>query len=263
MPDLITTVEEWLENVKSDDGHSTFRGTDDQYRHAHRRGETVDPNFGKPPQASYIGSTSTHRAKPHERQKPSQNVPPRRHEDFSGSRLRAEPRGNNQGSLSRQQLPVSGNPPRSPYNEAAPQSNLQRPYTTSVHGGYTSHPIPHLQTRPPEIAPVSHVTTFPAPRPQRPLASVASYQNTYVAPTLNHTVQESSSTHRQSGHRDAYPASGGSVQVNVAQGTQSVGFRTAEGNDAYERYLRSGGQLDSIGSGTSNFPRMDMPYGTR
>ncbi|TGO20581.1 hypothetical protein BPAE_0284g00080 [Botrytis paeoniae] len=188
-----STVERWLDTIKSDDGRSTVRGEDDKYRHADRRDESVDPNFDKPSQALHIGSASRHQAKPHERQKISQNVLPLQNENSGGPRSRAKPRGNSRGSLSRQQLPVSGNSPRSPYSEAAPQSNLPRPYSTSV---------------------------------------------------------------------DAYPTSEGSVQGTVPQETARVGFRIAEGNDAYERYLRSGGQLDSIGSETGNFSRMGMPYGT-
>ncbi|KAF5870688.1 uncharacterized protein Bfra_009235 [Botrytis fragariae] len=257
-----STVERWLDNIKSGDDRSTVRGEDDQYRHADRRDEPIDPNFGKPPQALHIGSTSRHRAKPHERQKISQNVLPPQNENSGGSRSRAKPRGHNKGPLSRQQLPVSGNSPRNSYSEAAPQSNLPRPYSASVYGSYTSRSVPHCRTIPPEIAPVSYATTFSVTRPQRASASVASYQDTYVIPTLNHTVQESSSFPQQNRHRDAYPSSEGLAQGTVAQETQRVGFRTAEANNAYGRYLRSGGQLDSIGSGTGNFSRMGMSYGT-
>ncbi|TGO11666.1 hypothetical protein BTUL_0104g00110 [Botrytis tulipae] len=247
------TVERWLDNIKTDDGWSTVRREDDRY--ADRREESVDPRFGNPSQALHIGSTSRHRAEPGKRQKSSRNVHPPQPTNSSGSRSRVRPRRDNQRPLLPQQLPISGNSPRSPYSEAASQSNLPHPYSSGAHGSYNSHSISR-------IAPVSHVTTFRVTRPQQDSARVASHQNTYAIPTLNHTVQESSSFPQQNHHRGAYFTSERSVQGTVAQGNQRVRFRTAEGNDAYEIYLRSRGQIASIGTGTGDFSRMNMTYDT-
>ncbi|THV49787.1 hypothetical protein BGAL_0179g00120 [Botrytis galanthina] len=255
------TVERWLDNIKSDDGWSTVRGEDDRY--AVRREESLDPSFGRPSQALHTKSTSRHRAEPRERQKSSRNVLPPQPENSGSSRSRVTPRRDNQRPLLPQQLPISGNSPRDPYSEAAYQSNLPHPYSSSAYGSYTSHPVPPLGIRSSEIAPGSHATTFQVTRPRRASVCIVSHQDTYVVPTLNHTVQESSSFPQHSRHRNSYLTSERSVQQTVAQGTQRVRFRRAEGNDAYERSLRRGGQLDSIGSGTGNFSRMGISYDTR
>ncbi|TGO32186.1 hypothetical protein BHYA_0342g00050 [Botrytis hyacinthi] len=247
------TVERWLDKVKSDDGWSTVRGEDDRY--ADRRDKFVDPSFGKPSQALHTKSTSRHRAELRKCQRSSRNMHPLQHENSGGSRSRVTPRRDNQRPLLPQQLPISGDSSRGPYSEAASQSNLPQPYSSGAHGSYTSHPIP-------QIAPVSHVTTFRVTRPQQASASVASHQNTYAIPTLNHTVHEFSSFPQQNCHRGAYLTSERSVQGTVVQGTQRVRFRTAEGNDAYERHLRSRGQITSIGTGTGDFSRMSMTYDT-
>ncbi|KAF7914193.1 uncharacterized protein EAF01_000599 [Botrytis porri] len=263
-----SNVERLLDNIKSDDGRSTLRGEDDQYGYTGPRNESVDPSFRNKPQASTIEPAPIYRAKPHEYKKSSRNVPPPRHENFDrrsigDSRSGVNPRSNNQGPRSLQQLPVSNNSPRIPYYETAPQSAFPRPYSSTLRNRFTSHSVSRLQIRSPEIAPVSHPDTFSVARPQRVPVGVASYRDTYVIPTLNHTVQESSGLSADNPRIQiiyAQPTREGLVQRTIAQETRRAGFRTAEENDAYGRYLRSGGQLDSIGSGTGNFSRMGMPY---
>ncbi|KAF7890660.1 hypothetical protein EAF00_008975 [Botryotinia globosa] len=252
MPDN-NTVERWLDNIKSDDGWSTVRGEDDRY--ADRREESVDARFGKTSQALHTESTSRYRAGSDKHQKSSRNVHPPQPKNSSGSRSRVTPRGDNQHPLLPQQLPIGGNSSRGAYSEAASQSNLPHPYSSGTHGSYTSHSIP-------QIAPVSHVTTFRVTRPQQASARVVSHQNNYAIPTLNHTVQESSSFPQQNHHRGAYLTSERSVQGTIAQGTQRVRFRTAEANDAYEMHLRSTGQIASIGIGTDDFSRVSLTYDT-
>ncbi|TGO48632.1 hypothetical protein BOTNAR_0466g00080 [Botryotinia narcissicola] len=252
MPDN-NTVERWLDNIKSDDGWSTVRGEDDIY--ADRREEYVDSSLGKPSQALHTESTSRHRAESDKRQKSSRNVHPPQPKNSSGSGSRVTPRRDNQRPLLPQQRPIGGNSSSGPYSEGASQSNLPQPYSSGAHGSYTSHPIP-------QIAPISRVTTYRVTRPQQASARVASHQNNYAIPTLNHTVQESSSFPQQNHHRGTYLTNKRSIQETIAQGTQRVRFRTAEANDAYEMHLRSTGQIASSGTGTDDFSRMSLTYDT-
>ncbi|TEY47659.1 hypothetical protein BOTCAL_0302g00060 [Botryotinia calthae] len=241
-----STVERWLGNIGSNDGQSTVRGGDNQRSYASRKDESVDSSFGKPPQAS-----SRRRAKPHEHQKSSQKSLPPQRERFEGrsssdSRSRVKPRKNNQDPRWSQWLPVSDNSSHNTYSETASQSNLPRSYSPSGHGRYTSYSIPSLGFRSPEVAPVSHITITPVTELQRPSAGVASHQGISDIPTTYHTVQRFPSSPNQGRHRDAYSTINGSFKYTVPQETQTIGFRTAEGKDAYERYLREAGHIERM-----------------
>ncbi|KAM0144295.1 hypothetical protein ACHAO1_000053 [Botrytis cinerea] len=241
-----STIERWPGNIESNDGQSTVGREDDQHRYASRKDESVDSSFGKPPQAS-----SRYRAKAHKHQKRSQKSLPSQRESFEGrsssnSRSRVKPRKKNHDPRSSQRLPVSDNSPRSLHSEAAAQSNLPRSSSPSGNGRYTSYPIPSLGFGFPETTAASHITIALATEPQRPSAGVTLHQGIYDIPTTYHTVQGFSSSPHQGHHRSGYPTSEGSFQYTVPQEIQRIGFRTAEGNDAYERYLREAGQIERM-----------------
>ncbi|KAM0170273.1 hypothetical protein ACHAPF_009179 [Botrytis cinerea] len=132
------------------------------------------------------------------------------------------------------------------HSEAAAQSNLPRSSSPSGNGRYTSYPIPSLGFGFPETTAASHITVALATEPQRPSAGVTLHQGIYDIPTTYHTVQGFSSSPHQGHHRSGYPTSEGSFQYTVPQEIQRIGFRTAEGNDAYERYLREAGQIERM-----------------
>ncbi|KAF7853794.1 uncharacterized protein EAF02_011784 [Botrytis sinoallii] len=210
-----STIERWLDIIDSDDGRSTVRAENDRY--ADRRDESADRSLGEPSQALHTGSTSRHRVQRHNHRTTAHEMYHLDMKDSTVDRL----------------LPINGSSPHGPYSGAASQSNLPRPFSSAAYATQRRYrtPSPSPPPSPPPRIRISRQRPLFSP-PYSPLRS----QSTFTPAARFQTDPGLPSMH----HRNDYTSTARPDQYTGARGAQIPRFRTAEGNDAYRRFLRSG-----------------------